>query len=615
MTIIGRVRLVVTVLLMALIPTAVIIGWLSSSAESFLDEMQAQRRVIEAASTLERAVIDAETGQRGYIISSLPIYAEEYQRADARGDASIADLVRLKRRLPLRARQIDAVVRPAAAELAMLRRLNVQDVDAARQLVLTQEGRFEAEQLRAAVRDLTNEQRQNLDEDGHKLAMLLNLSRWIALLGIGAAALAVIVTLYFLGRALRGSLTPLLTALRTSDAAGIPNDVAAQMVGEFRNVAQAYNAMCERMRQSMQHREDAERRIAELLDQTDHQLAGRQRTSEILARISNRLPACLDQRELVTLATRFIPQLFDIGGGALYFLNNSSTVLSRVALWGECTSSAPEFAPSRCWALRRGQQHHVADVSIDVTCDHLTTDALNGYVCLPLIAQGETVGLLYLEESAATAARSGARPALDDMRVLCENLALALVNLRLRESLRHQSLRDPLTGLHNRRYLEETIELEFAKSRRNSVPVSVIMADIDHFKHVNDHFGHDVGDLVLRGVADTLGAHIRKGDVACRFGGEEFVLLLPGLTHDEAIVRAQLLRDQVRLLQLRSGDRAMPQVTSSFGVATFTGDETTPEEVLRAADQALYGAKRGGRDRVQSACSTPTPVQVPHLVA
>jgi diguanylate cyclase (GGDEF)-like protein len=615
MTIIGRVRLVAAVLLVALVPTAVAIVWLSNHASTFLAEMQVQRQVIEHATAVERAVIDAETGQRGYLISRLPAYQQEYQRADKRAVAAMAELVRLKQALPIRRREIDAVLGPAAGQLAMLRRLGSGNVEAARSLVATQEGRFETEQLRSAVLNLTNEQRQVLDEDGQSLALLLNVSQWFALAGIGTGAVAVLALLFLLTGSLRRSLLPLLAAMRTRDASGIPDDVTGEMIGEVKDVAKAYNAMCERMRQAMERREDAERRISELLDHADHELAGRQHTSAILARISNRLPACLDQRELVTLATRFIPQLFDIGGGALYFLNNSSTVLSRVAQWGECTSSAPEFAPTRCWALRRGQQHHVADVSTDVTCDHLTADALNGYVCLPLIAQGETVGLLYLEESAATAARSDARPALDDMHVLCENLALALVNLRLRESLRHQSLRDPLTGLHNRRYLDETIELEFAKSRRSKQPVSVIMADIDHFKHVNDHYGHDIGDLVLRGVAETLGANIRKGDIACRFGGEEFVLLLPGLTHGEAVERAQLVRDQIRLLQLHSDGKDLPQVTSSFGVATFTGDETTAEDVLREADQALYGAKRAGRDRVHSGTTTDSEAATPQLTA
>jgi diguanylate cyclase (GGDEF)-like protein len=602
MTISKRLSIIGAIMVAVMIPTAIAIVYASREAQAYLEEMREHRHVLRTTGKLERAVIDAETAQRAYLLSGDPTYMGEFEKSlvTAKGQ------MRLVRALihpdaRVEAERIEAVLRPAAAEINLLEKIRTQGTRAAIAIVKTQEGRFEAQELRQAVLALDVAQTGSFSRNGEQVLAMLRAGRWFAVGGVTIGLFASLAALLVVGAYLKRSLEIVLNAMRKADASGIPDDIAAQLSGEFRELRDTYQDMCVRMRREIARRDEAESRIAQMLDESGVELADRRRVSETLARISHRLPACLDQQELVTLASRFIPQLFDIKGGALYFQNNSSTVLSRVATWGECKSSHTEFPPTKCWALRRGQLHHVDDTETDVTCAHLTSEAQGSYVCMPLTAQGETVGLLYLEGAPSEIGDSEAHKALADMRVLCENLALALVNLRLRESLRHQSLRDPLTGLHNRRYLEEVLDLEFAKSRRSGTPLSLVMIDIDHFKSINDTLGHDAGDIVLRHLAATIGGHIRKGDVACRYGGEEFVILLPDVDQASAAERAELLRARIKAVKLRSETDDIPQVTASFGVAGYCGEDRQPADVLRDADYALYQAKAAGRDRVWAA--------------
>jgi diguanylate cyclase (GGDEF)-like protein len=182
--------------------------------------------------------------------------------------------------------------------------------------------------------------------------------------------------------------------------------------------------------------------------------------------------------------------------------------------------------------------------------------------------------------------------------MFAEHVALALVNIRLRETLREQSVRDELTGLFNRRYMEETLERELRRATRERRSVGLIMADVDHFKAHNDRLGHAAGDEVLRGIASFLGESVRGEDVVCRFGGEEFVVILPKAGLEDTRLRAEELRR--RLADRATVDLApgLPAVTVSLGVAAFPEHGDDVEQLLAAADEALYRAKADGRDRV-----------------
>jgi diguanylate cyclase (GGDEF)-like protein len=219
------------------------------------------------------------------------------------------------------------------------------------------------------------------------------------------------------------------------------------------------------------------------------------------------------------------------------------------------------------------------------------------------MAQGEALGILSLhllpapgQQESVPLPADGAERRL--AAVLAEHVCLALGNLKLRETLKNQSIRDPLTGLFNRRYMEDSLEREISRANRNKSCVAIIMMDLDRFKRFNDTFGHQAGDALLRGFGDFLIKNTRGQDIACRYGGEEFAVVLSDTTLAGALKRANILREEVRQLKVHYGGQLLGMVSISVGLALFPDHGTTIAEVLRAADQALYSAKREGRDRV-----------------
>jgi diguanylate cyclase (GGDEF)-like protein len=199
-------------------------------------------------------------------------------------------------------------------------------------------------------------------------------------------------------------------------------------------------------------------------------------------------------------------------------------------------------------------------------------------------------------------AETGAPEATETTRRLAEavaaQLALGVANVKLRDVLRSQSIRDPLTGLFNRRYMEETLEREVRRAVRGRRPIAVLILDLDRFKQVNDRWGHAAGDALLRGLGALLQDGSRREDVACRYGGEEFVLVLPGTSLEDAGHRAEQLRAAVKSLRLRQEDEGPGSVSVSIGVAAYPDHALDTPGLLKAADAALYRAKREGRDRV-----------------
>lgn len=323
-----------------------------------------------------------------------------------------------------------------------------------------------------------------------------------------------------------------------------------------------------------------------------------QRHQEItlLNQMSDLLQACLTQEESCRVLTQLLPCLFPNSSGAVFLISDSQNPVEAITTWGAATSQTL-FVAHECFALRRGQPHFVEDTGNSLCCYHLLHPLPATYCCVPMVARGKAIGVLYLcpaeTEALVTAQHQLAI-------TVAQQVALALANLKLYETLQNQSIRDPLTGLFNRRYLEESLTRELHRAQRSQQPLSLIVIDVDHFKRFNDTFGHDAGDAVLRELGRFLQSNVRTSDVACRFGGEEMVLILPETSLADARQRAEQLRQGVKQITIKH-HQSLGTITISLGVACFPEQADSREALMKAADAALYRAKAEGRDRVATA--------------
>jgi diguanylate cyclase (GGDEF)-like protein len=312
------------------------------------------------------------------------------------------------------------------------------------------------------------------------------------------------------------------------------------------------------------------------------------------------LQSCQTTEEAYRIIGNTLPTTLSFPSGALCMTSSSRNIVEAVAAWGGAPATEKTFAPDDCWALRRGKVHRVNDAASPLRCAHVSGSLAAGYLCVPLAAQGETLGVLCLENTSQSPNPSLGSPEAPmealarRASAVAERISLVLANLRVREALRSQSIRDPLTGLFNRRFMEESLEREVRRAARNDEGVALLMLDLDHFKL----FNHQAGDMLLRGFGDFLSQGTRGQDVACRYGGEEFLLVLAGASIDAGCKRAELLREGLKQLTVRHAGQVLGRITVSIGVSAFPVHGATGEELVRGADRALYRAKEEGRDRV-----------------
>jgi len=361
----------------------------------------------------------------------------------------------------------------------------------------------------------------------------------------------------------------------------------------YRDISEQVKSAAE----ARKHEESLNKLISELQTQTMQM--------SLLNNMGDMLQCCENLEEAFTVVAQSARQILSLSTrGALFVLKASKNVLEVAASWGE--PFAPEFRvpPGECWALRRGQSHWSEYPRDEVICAHIKNPVPASYLCVPLVAQAETLGIFHVQyDHSETAKETEAFESLKGTQqrlsvAIAGQAGLSLASLRLRETLREQSIRDSLTGLFNRRFMQESLNRELLRAKRKTRPLALVFLDLDHFKRFNDTFGHDAGDKVLCSLAEALRGHYRADDVVCRFGGEEFAIILPESTAQEAAKRSEALRDAVKQLRVPYEGRILDGITLSMGIAAFPEHASNEEDLLRLADSALYQSKSKGRDRI-----------------
>ncbi|MBI5305642.1 MAG: PAS domain S-box protein [Chloroflexi bacterium] len=344
--------------------------------------------------------------------------------------------------------------------------------------------------------------------------------------------------------------------------------------------------------------EEKLRRANEGLDNSLRELQQRHYQSQILNEMGEMLQTCHTTDEAFAVIARFAQQLFPSETGALFMRHPTQELVEAMAIWGDLSSEEQVFSTRDCWAIRRNRVNAYGPTQNGLPCAHVKQSA-QAYLCVPLFSQNELIGLLHLLTPGIPATTQEHEANLHSLaHSFAEHLALSLSNLKMQEILREQAVRDPLTGLHNRRYMEETLERELRRAARSQRPLSIVTIDLDHLKDINDQFGHEMGDEALRQFGNLIKSSIRGADVACRFGGDEFILILAEAELENARQRAEELHRATHELVVQYLGQTVNGMSMSAGIAACPTHGVYPQSILRAADAALYRAKTAGRNRV-----------------
>lgn len=536
-----------------LLTLAVIVAFLAHLSVHHEDRAMRGHAARNAVDNLYMVLIDAEAGQRGFLIAGELTFLEPYHRGlerlsnavaevEARLDSAGIEAGRIAELKSLVERERHLLAHPL--ELA-----GTEGLEAGRAFVATGQGRQNMDRIRKQLEDL---------RDDLKLTVAVNTAassrdQEILLAAVSVFLLAAII-------------------LSTLEFATFRAEIRGR------------------------RRTEAELRQASA-------------SSTLAAAMADALQAAGDRHESYAVIERYGSAMLPDHPGALYVYSNSRDHLAKAARWRQPagdTSLASQFSQDECWALRRGKPHRTGPGLPDPVCAHVR-DPERFSLCLPISARGETSSVLHISLDATTADATLSRVASAAAN-FADQLALGLANIALQERLRAQAIRDPLTGLHNRRFLDEVLPREIQRARRESRPLGLLMLDIDHFKRFNDSHGHDAGDAVLRAVAREIESSLRESDLVCRYGGEEIVVLLPDSDTEASLRIAEKIRNAIRTRDVSGIAAGAQGVTASIGVAAFPDHATSGDALIRIADNALYAAKRTGRDRVVAAGALPTVV-------
>lgn len=334
-----------------------------------------------------------------------------------------------------------------------------------------------------------------------------------------------------------------------------------------------------------------ELQMAEMVRQNNH--------IHIISQMNTMLQACVSVDEAADIICRTAHKLLQVETGGLYLVNSSLNRVSLASGWGDLKGDEDIFSPNDCWALRLGSPYLLSDANSQ-PCNHLHAHPTYSTLCIPIIARGDVLAMLHLRNNAPQGSpesdlflKQGGSFGL----MLAESIGLALSNLKLRRELENLSVKDPLTGLFNRRYMDEAFVQNLTRAKRNSETLAVFMIDLDHFKLFNDTHGHAAGDLLLKEFARLMRMILRESDIVCRFGGEEFCVILPSIEGSIAQQRAEDLLKMVQTITPPIKGQQAGHITISIGIALYPDHGASSNELIEAADKALYEAKKGGRNR------------------
>ncbi len=327
-----------------------------------------------------------------------------------------------------------------------------------------------------------------------------------------------------------------------------------------------------------------------------NELEDRGREISVLSEMGELLQSCVTQEEACRISVNVAQQLLPGSSGALCLFTEGGSLVEAAGVWGGLSPEEAVFSPDDCWALRRGRPHAASDKDTGPVCAHVKQTQARTHLCVPMVAQSGALGVLHVRQSDQTFPGDTMTAWLSEPKqrlvvTIADHTALALANLRLRDTLRSQSIRDQLTGLFNRRYMHEVLGRELLRARRAQSSIGILMLDLDRFKSINDTHGHAAGDEVLRKMGRLLQNRARAEDIVCRYGGEEFVVVLPQMTLQGAMERAEQIREATKRIVFNFQDRTIGPLSVSIGVAAFPEHGGSLDSLLTAADAALYRAK------------------------
>ena len=335
----------------------------------------------------------------------------------------------------------------------------------------------------------------------------------------------------------------------------------------------------------------------EQLAQTISVLESRAAEMHLLGAVRDQLQICVAAQDACNTSVHFVSQLLPGSSGALCMIDNSRQMIELKSAWGSGAPTLEAFPVDACCAMRSGQIRWRSPGASVLHCEHFLGPAPERYLCLPLVAHGDTLGMLYVECRDAEAVAL-VEHHIVPLRALLQLTSMTVAGLNLRKRLENQSIRDSLTGLFNRHFMELSLEREIRRTSRRNTGLAVFMIDTDHFKQFNDTFGHPAGDKVLAAIAERFHSSVRGEDVVCRYGGEEFVVILPDINPDKAVERAEYIRETISGLRVLDNGQTLGRVTVSIGIAMYPQDGRSIEELLHASDRRLYTAKNRGRNQV-----------------